>query len=263
MLIKIDHTFYERLTPTEKQVITYINMNIDKIPNMSILDLAEQTFSSPATVSRTIKKCGIGGFAELRYLLSKKNAESKNSIQVNEILKKSLLEVSNTIDHLSIDSILKAVDLIKNAPRIYILSRGLTELVAQEFSLKLQLLGYNIFQNSDAAIMQAITNQIKRGELLIIFSLSGKTKELVSSAENAVSLGAKMISCTCGDDTPLFQMATVALGGYKHQHVSIKSVDATSRFPLYVLSRIIIDYLTLQQNPEAKKVQKKAAGRTY
>ena len=37
---------------------------------MSILEVAEQTFSSPATVSRTIKKCGISGFAELRYLLA-------------------------------------------------------------------------------------------------------------------------------------------------------------------------------------------------
>ena len=70
MLIKIDHDFHEHLTDTEKKVINFINMNTDKISSMSISDVAEATYSSPATVSRTIKKCGISGFAELRYLLT-------------------------------------------------------------------------------------------------------------------------------------------------------------------------------------------------
>ena len=247
MLIKINHSFYDKLTSTEKQVITFINANTDKIANMSISAVAEQTFSSPATVSRTIKKCGIDGFAELRYLLSKKNSESENSIQVNEILKKSLMEVTNTIEHISIDQILKSIELIKKAPRIYILSRGLTILVAQEFSLKLQLLGYNIFQISDAAIMKKVSADIKSNELMIIFSISGTTEELVVSAENAKSLGAKLITCTCAENSPLVKMANIPLWGYKHKHTSITTVDVTSRFPLYVLSRIIIDYLIIKK----------------
>jgi len=245
MLIRIDHSFYDSLTPTEKQVITFINANPDKIANMSIGVLAEKTFSSPATVSRTIKKCGIDGFAELRYLVSKKNSELDNSIQVNEILKKSLMEVTNTIENISIDNILQSIELIKKASRIYILSRGLTILVAQEFSLKLQLLGYNIFQISDAAIMKKVSTDIKPHELMMIFSLSGTTEELVVSAENAKSVGAKLITCTCGENSPLTKMANISLWGYKHKHTSITKVDVTSRFPLYVLSRVILDYLIL------------------
>ncbi len=243
MLIKIDHDNYHSLTATEKAVISFINANPEKIATMSISMLAENTYSSPATVSRTIKKCGIDGFAELRYLLSQKNSLAKNSIQVNEILKKSVMEVTTTIENISIDQILKSVELIKRAPRIYILSRGLTILVAQEFSLKLQLLGYNIFQISDAAIMKNVSAEIKHDELMIIFSLSGITEELVISAENAKSVGAKLITCTCVENSPLLNLADIPLWGYKHKHTSITTVDAASRFPLYVLSRIIIDYL--------------------
>ena len=36
-----------------------------------------------------------------------------------------------------------------------------------------------------------------------------------------------------------------------------KSVDATSRLPLYVISRILIDYLTMQKNQEAEQRRKK------
>lgn len=225
-------------------------------------EVAEKTFSSPATVSRTIKKCGISGFAELRYLLTQQaETEAKqDNIAVNEIFNKSLLEVSNTIDHLSIDTILTVVKEIRAAKRIYLLSRGLSEHVAQEFVLKLQILGFNVFENSDPASMQEMTRHIERQELVIIFSLSGKTPELLSAAENAASLGARIVTITCSDpDAPLARIAHAAVFGYKHHHVSITSVDATSRLPLYVISRILIDYLTKQLEEARTAAEKKKA----
>ncbi|WP_414160514.1 MurR/RpiR family transcriptional regulator [Selenomonas sp.] len=110
----------------------------------------------------------------------------------------SQLEVSNTIDHLSIDTILAAVKEIRSADRVYLLSRGLSQLVAKEFALKLQLIGVNVFEDSDPLIMQEITSHVKKKELVIIYSLSGKTPELLKAAENAASLGARIITITCG-----------------------------------------------------------------
>ncbi len=109
MLINIEHDFMNKLTDTEKNVISFINANAESIANMSISDVAEATYSSPATVSRTIKKCGISGFAELRYMLTQQVETKQDSVDVNEIFNKSLLEISNTIESLSIDTILKAV----------------------------------------------------------------------------------------------------------------------------------------------------------
>ena len=254
MLIRIDQDFHEHLTDTEKAVISFLNSNVDKISTMSISDVAEQTFSSPATVSRTIKKCGISGFAELRYLISKESKEERDDVSVNEIFNKSMLEVSNTIDHLSIETILAAVKEIRSANRVYLLSRGLSELVAKEFALKLQLIGVNVFEDSDPLIMQEITSHVKKKELVIIYSLSGKTPELLKAAENAASLGARIITITCGG--PNARIAHLAVFGYKHSHVSIKSVDATSRLPLYVISRILIDYITKQMSEEEEKAER-------
>ena len=60
---------------------------------------------------------------------------------------------------------------------------------------------------------------------------------------NAASLGARI--------------AHAAVFGYKHHHVSITSVDATSRLPLYVISRILIDYLTKQLEEARAAAEKK------
>ena len=254
MLIKLDHNFHEHLTETEKKVINFINMNVEKIASMSISDVADATFSSPATVSRTIKKCGISGFAELRYLLAQQQETRTDDTDVNEIFNKSLLEVSNTIDHLSIEDILSVVKELRSASRIYLLSRGLSEHVAQELALKLQILGYNVFENSDPSIMREV------GVILDVTPTYSEANggSIDRAAENAASLGARIVCITCGAPTvPLARIAQLTIYGYKHQHVSIKSVDATSRLPLYVISRILVDYLTMQKNQEAEKKRQK------
>ena len=62
MLIKISSEAMEQLTETERRVIVFINSHADKFSKMSIGDVADEIFSSPATVSRTIKKMRLGRF---------------------------------------------------------------------------------------------------------------------------------------------------------------------------------------------------------
>ena len=115
MIIKLDDKVKSELTNSEEQVIKYINENESKLVNMSIVDIAEETFTSPATVSRAIKKCGLNGFIELRYTLSKKNKKEDDSKDINEIFSKSLIETRQTIENLSVNSILEVLELIKKS----------------------------------------------------------------------------------------------------------------------------------------------------
>ena len=173
MFIDVTEEIFNSLTTSEKSVVEYLNLNSDKLSTMSIVDIAEKSFTSPATVSRTIKKCGFLNFAQLRYKISViKGNNNNNSITINKILNKPILEVSKTIENISITEVLKIVTLIKKSRRIYILARGLTELVAQEFNLKLQLLGYNTFLVVDPNIMIKICEGIDKEYSVIIFSLN-------------------------------------------------------------------------------------------
>ncbi|KEI87277.1 RpiR family transcriptional regulator [Clostridium botulinum B2 267] len=240
MVIEVNKSIFDSLTETEKTVVKYINSNESNIPNMSIVDVAEKSFTSPATVSRTIKKCGLEGFSELRYKISAKNDYNHDSKKVNEILGKSLIEVTKTIEN-----VLKTVRLIKEAKRIYILARGLTELVAQEFNLKLELLGYNTFLIVDPNIMRKICKTLDKEELVIVFSLKIGSPEIVESAESAVKTGAKLITCCCVKNSKLENLSDITLIGYKQSRTAIKEFEVTSRLPLFIISRAIIDYLII------------------
>lgn len=242
MLIKLNHEFIEKLTDTEKEVINFINSNCSTISNMSISDVAEATFSSPATVSRTIKKCGISGFAELRYMITQQTSINHETDDVNEVFKKSLTEVSNTIENISADTILKIVKEVEEAEKIYIFAKGLSEHVAAEFTLKLQVLGYPVIANYDTNMIEEMSKNLRRRTLVFIFTMSGTTPELITAAENASSLGAHIVTCTCVAGTPLDKIAHHSLIGYAHKY-QLKRVDLASRMPLFTMTRIIADYI--------------------
>ncbi len=243
MLINIDKHVMETLSKTELSIIQYINEKEAELSNMSIVDIAFETFSSPATVSRAIRKCGINGFNELRYKLNLPK-ENKELISINEIMKKTLIEANEVLQRISLKDVLDVVNEIISAydKQIYVFGRGPTEQIVREFGLRLQLLGYNILATEDPTIMVKLS-QRSNNELVILFSLKGETKELIKVAENCYLNKVKLIVITCASDSPLLRYATHYLLGYYHKKIAIKEFDVTSRIPLSIISRIIIDYL--------------------
>ena len=61
MLIEMNQVTRKALTPAELSVIEYINGHGAEAAQLSITDLAEASCTSPATVSRAIRKCGFSG----------------------------------------------------------------------------------------------------------------------------------------------------------------------------------------------------------
>lgn len=242
MIIPLDAEIMESLTKTEREVVHFINSNEDRLSQLSIVDIAYETFSSPATVSRAIRKCRINGFNELRYKLTA-GASDKQLVDVNEILNKSLIEASRTVEQISMADIVQSIDLIRGAQRVYVFARGMTKYIANEFCFKLQLMNIDAMMTDDPKIMVSIARSISPQSLAVIFSLNGHTPELVESAMNASLMGCPVITCSCNPDSELAQYSTVHIVGYKHSHVSFRSYEVTSRLPLLIISRVLIDEL--------------------
>ena len=252
MIIKIEGDVLDNLSKTERQIVQFINEHEHDLAKMSIVDIAFETFSSPSTVSRAIRKCGINGFNELRYKLTLPN-KNRELTSINEIMNKSLVEATEVLQRISLTNVLAVVNEIRAAKdqKIYIFSRGLTEQVVKEFSLKLELLNYDITQTGDPNIIINLSKRLKKNQLVIIVSLNGQTPELIEAAQNAYLAGAKTIVICCSDKSPLLQYAYRYLVGYRYENISIKEFEVTSRVPLFIISRILVDYLVEQENIEA------------
>lgn len=248
MIIQIDKKLFAKLSESEKCVIDYLNKNEDKIPFMSITNIAEKTFTSSATVSRTIQKCGFQGISELRYKISQKESENETDSSpyvVNNILAKSFRECTKTIDNLCITSILQTIEYIKSAKRIFIYSRGFTSLIAEEFQMYLQLLGYNAIIVKDVMWMNNTDKIVTEEDLVIILSLRNSTPELCNSARFAKRRGAKVITICCKSPTDLEKFSDITIIGYTEKIMHSCGQTVYSRIPLLIITRTIIEYIGL------------------
>ncbi len=258
MIIEINSTIADSLSKTELAVVNFINDNEDKLSELSIVDIAFETYSSPATVSRAIRKCGIGGFNELRYKITQK-VENEEIHNLNEIMNKSVIEATSVIERMSMTTLLNILHTIrntkKNRDRILILGRGPTFHAAEELCVKLQVLDYFAVANDDPEIMRMMTKNLRAGEVVIILSLNGETKELIDSARNAKARGATVITLCCSSSSELYEYSKYNLQGYKHSHVAIRNFEVTSRVPLQIMCRILIDFLVERGEKNRKELQ--------
>ena len=244
MKLFINKAIFDALSETEKNVIAYINNHEQDILKLSITDIAENTYTSIATVSRTIQKCGFQGIAELRYRMKDKDGEHTNSNITNEIIAKSYRECTKTFDNLRITSILKCAEYIEEGKIVYIFARGFTTLVAEEFQMQLQLLGFHTVIVSDVIWMKHCNTLSTKEDVVVILSVINSTPELAESANIIKKIGAKIIVCTCKDHTTLTAAADVVVLGYSEEIMKARGISIQSHVPLFLITKIILEYLS-------------------
>lgn len=253
MIISIRQALYNSLSDAEKSVVDFINDHESQIPSLSITNIAEKTFTSTATVSRSIQKCGFQGISELRYKIAQKDTQHKqdySSYVMNSILDKTYQECTQTLNNVSIPAILKAIEYIKDAKRVFIYSRGFTSLIAEEFQMYLQLLGYDAVIVKDVMWMTNTKHIVTKDDAVFILSVRNSTRELAVSAQAAHQLGAKVITCCCKTPVNLEEYSDIVITGHSEIIIRTKGQVAYSRIPLSIITRTIIEYLSLELSNE-------------
>ena len=116
-----------------------------------------------------------------------------------------------------------------------------SEFIAQEMLVKLQLLGKNCIMSSDPNIIVTMSKRIKREDLVIIITLNGETKELVTGAKNAFENRVSTLTITTNEESSISKYSEMTLLGFKSQTSYFPDYEVRSRLPLQVISRILLD----------------------
>lgn len=123
-----------------KKIAEYIKYNQSIISFISINDLAKETMTSPATITRFSKKLGFKGYPDLQKIFQKEVEkqtsymkdfksslnENKNKENILEDIVQTNIELLEEMDIFEIEKeINTAIELIKNCRKLYILgARG-------------------------------------------------------------------------------------------------------------------------------------------
>lgn len=141
------------------------------------------------------------------------------------MLYRAYLQISNFISNAlavikspQVENFIKLLeDAYKNDRRILVIGAGRSGLVGRAFAMRLKHLGFDVYVLGDT-----IVSPVRKDDIVIAISGSGRTALIVTAAEAAKTVGAKVIAITSFIDSPLARLADVVVeipGRTKISHV--------------------------------------------
>ncbi|KAA9300145.1 MULTISPECIES: MurR/RpiR family transcriptional regulator [Aerococcus] len=244
-----------KLSQAEKFCWDFIQDNLVKIPDLTITELSELANVSTATIVRTVQKQGYTGYASFKQSISSQahimepfSHLEGAPVQIKEAILKNYWEVTHTISQLNIKELKQAAEVIRKADMVYIFARGLSELLAEEVSIKLALLGKTCKKYTDPNLIKGIAQRVRPGDAILFITLNGETKELVEAAKISKDLkGTNIVICT-NKESNIMKYEDLALIGFKSKNSFLPEYEVHSRLPLSILCRILVDILAIQMN---------------
>ena len=124
-------------------------------------------------------------------------------IQIVDYVSKAIELISDSEKDSMIDLML---DARKEGRRIFVVGAGRSGLVAKAFAMRLSHMGFDVY-----VIGETITPPMRRDDILLAVSGSGRTKTVVAVAETARSIGARVVAITTYPDSPLGRVSDLVV----------------------------------------------------
>ncbi|MHB1392190.1 MAG: MurR/RpiR family transcriptional regulator [Clostridia bacterium] len=217
---------FEELTPAEKKLASYVLEHGDQVVSLAASDFAELCDTSPASVIRFVKKLGFEGLQDFKIDIVKGLAIKLNNQEnvyeavtvhdstmdiVNKIAKGNIKAIEDTIGVLDEESVSEAIKALIEANHINIYGVGASGLVAQDLQYKLMRISKSVSMYMDSHTQLSSSIHMKKGDVAIGISHSGRTLEVYKSLERSKQRGAKTISITKYGNSPISEIADIKL----------------------------------------------------
>ncbi len=118
--------------------------------------------------------------------------------------------VSNSLSILKVSQILNFIKVLEdayvNGRKILVMGAGRSGLVGRAFAMRLKHLGFDVYVLGDT-----IVSPIRKDDVVIAISGSGRTALIVTAAEAAKTAGAVIVAITTYIDSPLAKIADIVI----------------------------------------------------
>lgn len=223
MRLKEELSKSAKFSDTEKIIANYILEHPEQIEYLSTRQLAELTFTSPATVVRLCKKVGTKGFPDfkLKYLnencllpqceeiprkdpITDKDTISSIAKKIASLERDAIIETKCALD---IKQLERVYNLIENANSVDFYAFDNNLKLAQITCVYFMYTGKNVSigNSDDSQYLQAINSS--PDNVAIIISRTGSNKKLMNIAKVLKKKNIKIIVLTNSKEAPLVKYA--------------------------------------------------------
>lgn len=255
---------YLSFSEKERMIANYIIKYSNTLRNININDLAKKTDTSNSTITRFCKKIGCESFIEMKMCLCASNSV-ENKLDTDDIFQKVYSYYNTTItgtnEILDKKVVMRFLEEIKNADRIFIYGLGSSGLTAFEMKYRLQRMGMLVDAITDPHIMVMTSSLLTEDDMVIGISNSGSTVEVIKGLEEAKNNKAFVLAITSFDDSPINKYADLSIITYNTKFVGEKNFINSQLSIIYlidILSLLLLEdkRLSLHMDNTLKAVDK-------
>ncbi|PZE20211.1 MurR/RpiR family transcriptional regulator [Paenibacillus xerothermodurans] len=215
---------YDTMHRKEKEIAGFILGHAARVVGMGISELAQESGSSTATISRFCKQFHFSGFTDFKVKLAAELAQPFAQQSYQDILAGNPLtsivaamesnhirSIKDTTRLLDIKQLQKAIDALKNARQVDLYGVATSGLVAEDFYQKLIRVGTRSSAFSDPHMQITSASNLSAADVAIGISYSGQTSETIAALKCASEKGATTISLTKYGNNALAALADISL----------------------------------------------------
>ncbi|HWH01204.1 MAG TPA: MurR/RpiR family transcriptional regulator [Pilimelia sp.] len=195
----------------------------------TIVELAEGSGTSPATVTRFCRALGFDGYADLRLGIAAATGDVARtagwSVDIGrevgptdplervlaQIMAADTKAMHDTVALLDLHEVERAADAIAGSARVDIYGASGSALVGEELQFSLHRIGVAAWAWTDVHNGLASAALLGPGNVGLGISHSGQTRETIEMLAEAASHGATTVALTSFPDSPLAEVADVVL----------------------------------------------------
>ena len=254
------------LTPKERQIAMFILDFPDEAVNMSIDELASTCGTSTSSVVRLCKTAGYSGYKELCRELAADLAFNQNdaityqdvrpgdSIDsiVRNVCMSNMKAIENTMSMLKVGDLENAINAIAAADRVDFYGIGSSGTVALDAHNKFVRINKISMSSSDPHEQILSATTLKKGDVAVLISYTGDTKDILETADIIKQTEATTISITRYTKNLLSERADIRLYSSSSETM-IRSGAMGSRIGQLTIIDILYTAVTSQEYDKVKK----------
>jgi len=227
-LLKIQ-AFYSSLKTAEKKAADYLLEYTEVIVPNTITELSKISMCSETTWFRLAKRLGYSGFQEMREEISAhlenmpsnpeppmelyENISSKDSpadVAV-KIFETSINAIRDTAELIDSEQYERAVNALLNAKQIMLCGVGDAYSVVSAAYQRFYRAGLSVYMHSDQDLQLISTSRLRKGDVLIAISYSGRTKSVLELVKYAREKDVTIITITNFPSSPIAKNSDIIL----------------------------------------------------
>ncbi len=247
----------DQLNKSERKVADTILMNPSVVTQLSIAALAKSAGVSEPTVNRFCRSFLSKGFPDFKIQLAKslvsgamfvtRSVEQDDTAEqyTDKIFTSTIATLDAARKQIDVTAIATAVDHLMQAKQISFFGLGASGSVARDAQHKFFRFNLPVVAYDDVLMQRMVASASHTGDVIVIISYTGRTKDLVEIARLATSSGATVIGLTL-EDSPLANVCSVVLS-VPHVENTDVYMPMTSRLTQLTILDVLATGVTLRR----------------